>query len=308
MLFVLGALVLGCGGDDPASSSARKAATKLDGRIVFDDGDGPVYTINPDGTDRVQIGFGHDVAHWSHDGRRIAMSAETPDERVTTALVNPDGTGLTTQTIPDPTLSLVCWAWTPDDARLACEAWDDSRKDRRAGIFRVRKAGWDGLTRLTANPYGGHDIPGAYSPSGRRIAFAREDPTRQKVAMFVTGHGAVRRVSPWQSELSTPDWSPNGRRLIYDDGNGSLIVVRPDGARRREVRLALDAPGRAFQPAWSPDGRRIVFVLITPRRGKDDLEGIYTAKANGRDVRAVATTTTGFFNNPDWGYPPADQG
>ena len=78
MLPVLAALGLGCGGDDPARSSAAKTATQLDGRIVFDDGDGPLYTVNPDGSGRVEIGYGHVVAHWSHDGRRIAMSAETP--------------------------------------------------------------------------------------------------------------------------------------------------------------------------------------------------------------------------------------
>jgi hypothetical protein len=43
----------------------------------------------------------------------------------------------------------------------------------------------------------------------------------------------------------------------------------------------------------------MVFVLVTQWPGNDDLEGTYTANANGRDARAVATTTTGCFNNPD---------
>lgn len=293
-------LLAGCGGSETTSDAQ---AAELAGRIVFDNGDQQLYTINPDGSDRVQIGFGHDLAHWSRDGSRIAMSAETDDNRVTTALVNRDGSGLAVQAIPDPTLSLVCWAWAPANARIACETWDDTRKARPAGIFSVSTSGWDELSRVTRNPFGGHDIPGSYSPDGTRLAFAREDPGREKVAMYVTrrGGGKPKRVSPWQRDISTPDWSPNGRWLIYDNTRGSLMLVRPSGARRHRLRLALDRFAPAFQPAWSPDGRHIVFAMFTPRRNRPDLEGIYTASANGENVRPVATTTKGFFNNPDWG-------
>jgi Tol biopolymer transport system component len=289
LLAALAALAL------PAGSAA--AHGHADGRIVFDNDDGPIYTIDPDGADRVQIADHGDIATWAHDGRRIALADNAPDGRVTTALVNGDGSGYTSQVIPDPTLSLECAAWTPDDRGLLCEGWDDSRPQRPAGLFTVRARGWDRLRRLTTNPYGGHDIPGDYSPDGSRVVFGRENPSLAAVAVFVADArtGRARRVTPWQSDLTAGKWSPDGRWILFDSG-GAVLRVRPDG--RGLATIPLSADGYAFGPDWSPDGRRMVFGFYDPLTER---EGISTARADGSDVRPVTIATEGFFSNPDWG-------
>src|SRR5262245_48538362 len=116
------AAVAGCGaGPDAAAKPPSPVAAPPGGLIVFDDGDNGVYTVKPDGSALAQIaGPGHDLSHFSHDGARIAASDES-GSRVSTALMNRDASNLQPQTIPDPTLNLVCWVWAPDDARLACE-------------------------------------------------------------------------------------------------------------------------------------------------------------------------------------------
>jgi hypothetical protein len=86
---------------------------------------------------------------------------------------------------PDPTLNLACWAWSPRGTRLACEGWDDVHPTRPAGVFTVRSSDGGDLVRVTANPYGGHDIPGDYSPDGTRIVFGRENLSAQQFALFV---------------------------------------------------------------------------------------------------------------------------
>lgn len=277
--------------------SASTATAASNGRIVFDHDDGPIYVVDPDGSDRVQVADHGDMATWSSDGRWISLADNAPDGRVTTALVRDDGSDYTSQVIPDPTLNLQCPAWTPDDRRLACEGWDDVRPDRAAGIFTIRRRGWDGLQRLTSNPFGGHDIPGDFSPDGSRIAFTRENPSLEAVAVFVLDrHGRrARRVSPWQPELTVPSWSPDGRSLLFDSG-GKLLRVSPDGGKVTHVLLESD--GFAFGPAWSPDGREMVFSLFDPGT---ETEGIYTARADGSRVRPVAIAPQGFFSNPDWG-------
>jgi Tol biopolymer transport system component len=193
------------------------------GRIAFEqadpastEGDTFVFTANPDGSDVQQLVPSHTCcASWSPDGSKISIAALTDDERITTATVNPDGSDYEVQTIPDPTLNLECAAWSPDGDRFACEGWDDVHPERAAGLFSVRTADFGGLVRLTANPYGGHDIPGDYSPDGTRIAFLREDPLRAQgqVAVFVANSDGAspRQVTPWAlTGCCKVSWSPDG--------------------------------------------------------------------------------------------------
>jgi Tol biopolymer transport system component len=284
------------------AGSAYAKVPGSNGRIVFDNDDGPIYTVEPDGSDLRQIAFGHDQAHWSSDGSRIAMDAGLPDDHVSTALINADGSGLQTMPIPDPTASIVCPIWEPGDARVACEFWDDVNPERLPGIFTVHVSGWDMPTRLTTNTLGGHDIPGDYSPDGKRLAFWREDPSRGAMAVFVLdlGTGAIDRVSDWIEDTHTVSWSPDGRKLLYDDHRGNIVVSRADGSRRHQVTLQLAGFRFAFEPSWSPDGERIVFSMFT-RRSKAGRLGIFTAAADGSDVRPVALATDGAFSNSDWG-------
>jgi Tol biopolymer transport system component len=272
------------------------------GRIVFDNDDGPIYTVEPDGSDLRQIAFGHDQLHWSSDGSRLAMDAGTDDGRVSTALSNADGSDLTVQAIPDPTLNVVCPVWAPGDARLACEVWDDVNPERLPGIFTIHASGWGMLTRITTNTAGGHDIAGDYSPAGSRLAFLREDPAQGTAVHVVDlGTGSVDRVSDWFPGSHPPSWSPDGRRLLYDNARGALLTARPDGSGERRVPLRVPSRSFAFQPGWAPDGERIVFSLFTARGPGSARIGIYTAAANGSDLQPVAATSDAGFDNPDWG-------
>jgi hypothetical protein len=151
------------------------------GRIVFEqadrastDGGTFVFTANPDGSCVRQLVPSHTCcASWSPDRSKLTVAAMTDDDRITSATVNPDGSGYEVKTIPDPTLNLGCNVWSPDGNRFACEGWDEVHPKRPAGLFSVRTSDFGGLVRLTRNPYGRSDTPGDYSPNGTRIAFLR---------------------------------------------------------------------------------------------------------------------------------------
>jgi Tol biopolymer transport system component len=292
--------VIALGAAALAAGPAQATVPGENGLIVFDAADEAIYTVAPDGTGLTQIAGAGDIARWSNAGDRISVAAGSDDGRVSTALLSPDGSVFDTQAIPDPTLNVECPAWAPGDARLACEVWDDVHPERTPGIFSIRADGWDDLQRVTENTQGGHDIPGDYSPDGEWLAFARE--VQGRIANFVvpaTG-GPERQVSPFQDDISAPRWSPDGRRLLYDNARGDLVTVRPDGTHRHRVELTVGARSFAFQPTWSPDGTRIVFALFTVH-AHEGVSGIYTSGARGGEVTPVATTTETFFNGPDWG-------
>jgi Tol biopolymer transport system component len=73
-------------------------------------------------------------------------------------------------------------------------------------------------------------------------------------------HGKRRRVTSGVS----PDWSPDGRRLVivrplprltFDVPLGRMYTVRPDGHGLKRLGRKTDA----LHPVWSPDGRRIAY-------------------------------------------------
>ena len=104
-----------------------------------------------------------------------------------------------------------------------------------------------------------------------RLAFLTR--TRHGKEMYaVDFDGAnVQKLTDEQSVILSPDWSPDGRFIVYTsykEHNPDLILLDPDVRRRRRPLLRL--PGINSAPAWSPDGSKISLVL-----SKDSNSEIY---------------------------------
>jgi Tol biopolymer transport system component len=290
--------------------SAGAKAPGSNGRIAFEqadpaskEGDTFVFTANPDGSDIRKLVPSHTCcAAWAPDGNKISIAAATKDDRITTATVNPDGSDYNVMKIPAPTLNLECPVWSPDGDRLACEGWDEVHPRRPKGLFSVRTSDFGGLVRLTRNPYGGPDTPGDYSPDGTRIAFLRGRPHRpeDQVAVFVAKSDGnhIRRLTRWgRTGCCKVSWSPDGRKILFSNGRGSLLTVRPNGTGLRKIPIDLDGRFFAFIAGWSPDGQRIGFTLCRRRCN------IYTMRPDGTDVVRL-TNTRRFKEFGDWGPSP----
>lgn len=297
-------------GSAAAAVPAQAKAPGPNGQIVFGRfntglDDFQIFTANPDGTRQVQLLPGvAECPRWSPDGTTILVCVANPGGLIRPATVRPDGSGFTPLDNPDPTLNLACWAWSPADARVACEGWDDANPSRPAGIFTVRSADGGGLIRVTANPYGAHDIPGDYAPAGSKIVFLRNnDPNSEAGALFVvnTNGSGLRRITAWNFAEDAGSWSPDGKWILFSSKDQKLFIVHPDGSGLRQIRLDT-GPGRylASQPAWSPDGTQIVLRLFLASTGQQHL---YTARPTGSDLRQVANTQ-GSEELPDWGPHP----
>jgi Tol biopolymer transport system component len=301
-------------------SPATANPTSPNGQIVFGRYDPSLddtllYTINPDGShERQVVPFAVECPHWSPDGSRIATCFGPNDS--TSAIIDPDTGQYRTLPQPDPDLDSGCFVWAPDAKRLACESFGDSDPSRN-GIYTIRTSDGQGLTRMTSNPYG-DDVPMAYSPNGKRLAFIRSDADGNSQGLFVvkTDGSGLRQIAPAGVTCCNGGWSPQGNDIVFSrhltpDVHSSMWIVHFDGTGLREVpahpAYGCGGPnsdpnaGGCFDPRWSPDGQQIVFG------NGDDVLGrnVYTVKPDGTGLHQVTHGDASQSNeHPDWGPHP----
>lgn len=103
---------------------------------------------------------------------------------------------------------------------------------------------------------------------------------------------------------SSPDWSPNGRRIAFSstgpatretNRDAEIYTSGPAGEQRRRLTRNSVADG---DPAFSPDGRLIAFAR-SRGEGPDAQSRIYVMRSDGTGVRKL-TKVRGFDAQPVW--------
>ena len=280
-------------GGSTTPSSAPIARTR--DRIVFGQfsdtlGDFLLFTADPNGSDIEPVLPGvAECPGWAPDGSStLVVCVANPAGLLRPATVQADGSGLTLLDNLDPTLNIACGAWSPDGARLVCEAWDDQHPARN-GIYSVRSSDGGDLQLLLAEPKGGQDIPGNYSPDGSQILYTSgklSDPNRCAVSIMDADGSHGHRITPFGATVcGYASWSPTGDEIVMADGG--LLVVHPDGTGLRKIPLeGLSGTLSAFAPSWSPDGTRVLFSLSLSG-GRGDL---YSIGVDGSDLQQITHT------------------
>ncbi|HVP74804.1 MAG TPA: hypothetical protein VMS63_02190 [Gaiellaceae bacterium] len=143
-------------------------------------------------------------------------------------------------------------------------------------LFRIQSSG-EGLEQLTKGPY--PSIAPAFSPDGKRIAFARTG-----VGILTTnvdGTGVHRLTTNGRD--SFPAWSPDGRQIAFVrayKATWALYVMSSSGAGQRRLPKAPPS-GR---PSWTAGGLLIPsggdFLKIDPTTG-------HVLKYYGAEVDAI---------------------
>ena len=257
---------------------------------------------------------------WSPDGKRlVAVDSRNYDDLVT---MHADGShrkklGLTRAGIADETRP----AWSPDGRRIAFVG---------NGLYVVARNG-TGLRRIRREGTGGG---ASWSPNGRRIAFDCITRRFETCTVGVDGSGLrglsrAGRHPKWSSRnlvaatleepadgvlvvrpggrlvrhlrgaLSSPNWSPDGRRLViaYEvTTNTRLYATDPAGESSDRLTARRGTIDRA--PVWSPDGARIVF-----RRHRPGRCSLVVLDPRTRRTRVLVGHTKDRYcdDRPDWG-------
>lgn len=151
---------------------------------------------------------------------------------------------------PMPVRGIVSPAVAPDGAHVVFTALGD--------LWLMPVGG--APERLTDDPW--VELDAAWSPDGRRLAFATDRGGSVDVWVHDLETEQARQVTRGGGTM--PSWSPDGRELAYIGGAGrdaGVRVVSIENGSTVTVRTGLFGPGR---PTWSPDGNHVGVSVLAP--------------------------------------------
>jgi Tol biopolymer transport system component len=125
------------------------------------------------------------------------------------------------------------------------------------------------------------------------VLFQRSGEQRVEVALIrsdATGvHNPVADVGGG-GDQSNPDWSPDGRRVVFAMSDGKRDDLWVAGIDGRHARRVLDCAGPCRwldDPDWSPDGRHVVYSRTIRGRGGDGVSTLETVDVRTGRVRVL---------------------
>jgi Tol biopolymer transport system component len=295
------------------------------GKIVFSsntNGSWQLYTINPDGTDMVQItnlpptggvnqpGLGQPA--FSPDGTRIVFSYGPFDNNGNPLpdlyVINVDGTGLTRLTNDARSSSP---RWSPDGTMIVF-----ARTSTRTGantIVTMHADGTGAPVTLTSDIWDSYGP--VYTPDGRHIVNYSQNGGFVAAVWTMHANGANQmRLTPAPLEGFPSDVSPNEQHILLGNHGNSpfvlsndIFVMNVDGTDLKRL-THLARTHHDIDAGYSPDGKRIVFA--SDRLSSDASLDLFTMNPDGSHIERIATglTVGGCPSDncltPNWGPKP----
>ena len=166
-------------------------------------------------------------------------------------------------------------------------------------------------------PYTGDLQAPRISPNGRLLVFDRYNSAFARPAgadaLFVARlqGGVPRRLTPWRESAGSPDWSPDGKTILFKHfipGAGeltpgtNLYTIGVDGTGLRRI-TNVGAAHYVLAGSFSPDGASIVFATdndatLNPRGGT--FADVFTMQL-GTTLQHPVTDTANLDGWPSWG-------
>jgi TolB protein len=288
------------------ASTAGATWPGVNGKIVFFKFDGSsfsgqIFSMNANGTGQTNVsaaggGAGQiDIQPTvSPNGRQIAFARFDPSTGSAQLWVmNFNGSGQTDISNDASDASESGPAYSPDGSRILFVKQPPGSfpgGSPGGGEIWIRNADGSGTpTQLTAGP---SDANPAMSPDGTQIAFSRPGIGGRHLFVLdadgtLTDYGLGAK----------PDWSPNGRQIMYGQaGAGTISVVNVGDPSSAQVLRT----GANDAPVWSPDGAQIAFDDCSASGFAGVNCQIAVMSATGLNARDITSEPTLSDQKPAW--------
>jgi TolB protein len=155
------------------------------------------------------------------------------------------------------------------------------------------------LSVATAVMVAAGPVSAAVQGRNGKIAFRRffnADHSRGDVFTINPNGTGIHRVTYTPNGVGTePDWSPDGRWILYniwpngDDNRSRMFKIRSTGTHKVNIDQSCQAPCLTDGFAqWSPNGRRILFERgLGPSPGTNNVTALFVMRPDGRGVRQI---------------------
>ena len=219
-----------------------------------------IWVMDADGSQGARVSpVNYGAVAWSPDGTRLLVTSGD-----TVRTINADGSGAVDVGIMNTSTGTVCLAdpvWSPNGATVAGSCTTDNGDVGAFTQTYLMNSDGSNLRRLTNGQTYGSANSGtsfaeaepSWSPSGLKVAFwsfafgvTIADPDGSN-AYSVTGDIPFQVPSVFFG--ASPDWSPDGKWIVYRNSNGQLSITASSGLGRPVTVTSIS--GGASSPAWS---------------------------------------------------------
>ena len=280
---------------------------------------GAIFTIEPDGTGLRQVthprkGVITKEPDWSPNGRWIVYHRQEGEGTPQIFKIRPNGShkvNLSKTSCTKGCLGESDPAWSPYGKRIAFQRDSCSTGSNNLLTVYVMRADGSHVRRVTqtnatcASSHRFESQSPQCAPSGNRLVFERIDTKREMHALFTTrldGTG-LRRLTPWHMDAAQPDWSPQGRWIVFrtqeqSETQGNIALVHPNGTGRHLITHG-GSTHKWLSCTFSPNGKRIT-AARAPGFGSASNADVYTMNKDGSQRQNV-THSNAWESAPDWG-------